>query len=86
MANLESSNSPQVKLFREWGQGIQTRDLGLISKGLHKDFRFVVYPRSLGKPEQTREEWLGQIAGVLKIWTADPEVSYFGCSNLVCRD
>ena len=83
---MASSDSPQVNLIQEWGQGFHKRDLSLLEKALHKDFRYITYPRSLGKPEQTREEWLGQIAGVLKIWTADPEVSYFGCSNLVCRD
>ena len=44
---------------------------------MHKDFRCVNYPRSLGKPEQTREELLEHWAGIISLW-ADTEVSYIG--------
>ena len=76
MANPESSDSPQVKFFLEWGQIFQTADLNLIAKCLHRDFRCILYPKSLGKPEETREEWLERLAGVLSLWTAGHEVGY----------
>ena len=87
MADPESSDSPQVKLLREWGRGFQTRDLGLIAKALHKDYRYVTSPKSIGRPEETREEWLERHAGVLSLWSAEPEVSYIGRSfNPLLRD
>jgi hypothetical protein len=76
MANPESSDSPQVKFLYEWSQIFQTGDLDLIAKALHKDFRYVICPKSLGKPEETREEWLERFAGVLSLWTAGHDVSY----------
>ena len=86
MANQESSNSPQVNLIQEWGQGFHQRDLSLLEKALHKDFHYITYPRSLGRPDRTKEEWLEQFGGVLKLWTAAPVVSYIGCSNSLYRD
>ena len=67
--------------MHQWGRGLQTRDLDLIAKPLHKDFRYVAYPRSLGKPEQTKEEYLGHYAGIISLWAADLEVSYIGYSS-----
>lgn len=63
--------------MHEWGQGFRRRDLDHISKTLHKEYRHTTYPRSLGKPEQTREEWLEQFAGIMGLWTG-LEVSYVG--------
>jgi len=77
MSESESTNSPQVKLMHGWGQGFKKRDLDLIAKCLHKDYRHTTYPRSLNKPEQTREEWLQQFAGIISLWT-DLEASYIG--------
>ena len=72
--------SPQIKLFLECSQGFQTRDPALIAKTLHKDFRNIYYPRSLNYPEQTKEEFVGQWAGMMSLWIANPEVNYIGCS------
>jgi hypothetical protein len=81
MADPESSDSPQVRLVRECCRGFQTRDLDLAAKSLHKDFRYVPYPKSLGRPEQTKEEWLEQYAKIISLWTADSEVGYIECSS-----
>ena len=78
MSDLESTDSPQVKLIHEWGQGFKKRDLDLIAKFLHKDYRHTTYLRSLGRPEQTKEEWLQQFAGVIGLWT-DLEASCIVC-------
>ena len=80
MADQESSDSLQTKLFLDCSQAMQTKDLNVIAKYLHKDFHNVSYPRSLGKPEQTKEEWLEEWAGILSLWTGEPDVSYIGCS------
>ena len=76
--SLENSDSPQVKLMLEWDRGFQERDLDLIAKSLHKDYRHTTHPRSLGRPEQTREQWLDHIASVLSLWTSH-EVSVISC-------
>jgi hypothetical protein len=76
MANPESSDSPQVNLFLECSRGFQKNDLGAMAKSLHKDCRYIAYPRSLGKPDQTKEEWLEQWAAVVSLWTGELEVSY----------
>ena len=51
MSDLGSSDSPQVKLTHEWAQTFKTKDIDLIAKTLHKDYRQITYPRSLGRPE-----------------------------------
>ena len=87
MTDSESSDSPQIKLYRECCQAFLARDPDLIAKATHKDYRYVAYPRSLGKPEQTKEEWLGQYAGIINLWTSDSEVSHVGfCLDLLRRD
>ena len=80
MADPENSDSPQVKLFRESALGFETRDLDLLAKTLHNDFRYVAYPKSLGHPDQTKEQWLERCAGIFSVWTVGPKVSYIGCS------
>jgi hypothetical protein len=74
MASPETSDSPQVKFFLECSRGYQKKDLDVIAKSLHKDCRYVAYPRSLGRPDQTKEEWLEQWAGILSLWTGELEV------------
>ena len=81
MASPESSDSPQIKFIQECSRGFKTRDLAILAKNLHKDFRNITYPRSLGQPEQTKEEFLECWTGVISLWAADPEVSYIRCSS-----
>jgi hypothetical protein len=81
MADPKNPDSPQIKLFHEITRGFQTRDPALIAKTLHKDFRNIYYPRSLGHPEQTKEDFVGQWAGMMSLWTANPEVNCIGCSS-----
>ena len=70
MSDPQDTSSPQVNLIHEWAQGFRARDLSLMAKVLHKDYRNVTYPRSLGTQEETREEWLEKMAGVVTIWTS----------------
>jgi hypothetical protein len=79
MADQESSDSPQIKILLECSQAFQAGNLDVCAKYLHKDFRNVTYPRSLGKPDQTKEEWLEEWVGILSM--GELEVSYIGCSS-----
>lgn len=69
MSSLEDSDSPQLKLVNEWSRGFPEKNLDVIGKHLHKDFRRFTYPRSIGQPEQTKDEWLTHFAGVIKFST-----------------
>ena len=75
LASLANSDSPQIKLIQEWGLAFDKKNLDLIAKTLHKDYRHTTYPQSLGKPEKTRKEWLEHIAGVIGLWT-EQDVSH----------
>ena len=82
---MSNSTSPQVKFVHEWFQVLQTRDLDRVANFLHKDYRNTLYPRSLGTPEQTKEEWLEHAAERYKLWTSW-EVSCIGCHQApLCR-
>lgn len=74
MSNPESSDSPQVKFVLEWRQSFNKKDVDLIGKSLHEDYRRIKYPRSLGKPDQTKEEWLKEFGEFLNLW-AENKVS-----------
>jgi hypothetical protein len=78
MADSENSDSPQIRLFRECGRGFLTNDPVLLTKAMHKDYRCVNYPRSLSKPEQTREELIEHWAEIVSLWVTVTEVSYVG--------
>jgi len=58
-------NSPQITLINEWNEGFKQMDVDILAKCLHKDFRRVVYPRSIGQPEQNKEEWLKEITAII---------------------
>ena len=75
------TDSPQVRLVRECILGLAKNDLATAAKLLHKDYRRIIYPRSLGKPVVAREEWLKQCGQMIGHWT-DSEVSCGSfCSN-----
>ena len=67
--------------------GFHTGNPDLIAKALHNDYRYVSYPRSLGRPEQTKEERLEEFTGIISILVSGAEVSCIGCpSDLLRRD
>ena len=75
MSDLETYDSPQIKIVSEFVRGFKESDTALLAKHLHKDFRRIIHPRSLGVPDLNREEWLENMAGVLSI-TTELEVSH----------
>ena len=64
--------------MHEWDRAFGNKDMDLLAKLLHKDYRYTGYPRSLGKPDKTKEEWLEHTKGILNIRTAH-EVRYIDC-------
>ena len=67
---MSYSDSPQAKLMNEWHEAFGKKDIDLLTKPLHKDFRYAVYPRSLNMPEQSKDEWYAQTAATINLWTS----------------
>jgi len=65
MSNLETNGSPQLELVRSFILGIEKGDMDEVGKTMHKDHRRFTYPRSLGKPVQTKEEYLQHAGAVI---------------------
>jgi len=80
----QDTDSPQLKFVFKWGQGFDKGDLAAIAECMHKDFRHKLYPASLGKPEQTKEEFLADYGRVVGL-TADSKVSYLSYYSELCR-
>lgn len=74
--NTASSESPAVAFMHSWGQGFVKKDVDIIAKHLHHDYRHFIYPKSLGIPEATREEYLQHMRKVISLWS-DNEVNRF---------
>ena len=62
-------SSPQFQLINEWNDGFATLNVELLAKPLHKDFRRVIHPKSIGLPEQNKEDWIKEITGILSFAT-----------------
>ena len=75
MSSSQTTDSPQVKFARELAQAFQTRDVGFLAKSIHKDYRRVSYPRSMGKPDRTGEEWVQDVTEKVGLWAGDSEAS-----------
>jgi len=57
-------SSPQITLLSNWNDRLTEMNMEIIGKHFHKDFRRPVYPRSLGQPEQNKEEFLEEVSGI----------------------
>ena len=76
MSGPQTSYSPQVERFYSLAEAYKRKDVNFIAKHLHKDFRRIGYPRSLGKSEQNADEWLKETAEMMNIWTGDSKASH----------
>jgi len=75
MSSAEITDSPQVRLMHSLVEGFRNKDMDHVAKLLHKEHRRITYPRSIGKPEQTKEEYLRHTGEVMGLWLdADPTV------------
>jgi hypothetical protein len=68
MSSAEITDSPQVRLMHSLVEGFRNKDMDYVAKLLHKDHRRITYPRSIGKPEQTKEEYLQHTREVVGLW------------------
>lgn len=70
MSNPQSPDSPQVKFIRLFVQGHEKRDIDHLAKHWYNDLRRITYPRSLGLPVETREEWFQSTTELISRWTS----------------
>ena len=49
--------------------------MNLLAKNLHKDFRRVIYPKSLGVRDLAKEEWLNNMKEIVT-FTAELKVNH----------
>lgn len=81
---MSNADSPKVELMLKLARAFETKDTGLLAKHVHKDYHRIIYPRSLGIPEQTGEEWLRNSAESMSLWAGDSKARYSGSySNLL---
>jgi hypothetical protein len=71
-------SSPQIKLIIDWFEGVTEKNVEIIGKHLHKDFRRTIYPQYLGLPEQSKEEILIEASAIMGIATG-LDVSHIVC-------
>ena len=79
MSCSETADSPQIRLLHSFIDGMTKRDVDLVAKTFHKDFRRAVYPRSLNAPEYNKEKWLQELTEIFGVLTEDGKVSHIGC-------
>lgn len=77
--------SPQIKLIGEFDQAMIERNLNLLAKYLHKDYRHVIRPQSLGKPPVNRDEWLATMAEVFSSPIQFEKASYTGSHSVLTQ-
>jgi hypothetical protein len=62
-------SSPQIKLICDWNDAFTKMSVESFGKLMHKDFRRSIHPRSIGQPEQGKEEALKELSGILDFVT-----------------
>ena len=82
MSSTEIADSPQVQIVRSFCEAFKNRDMDSIAKFLHKDHRRITYPRSVGVPERTGEEYLQHTAKLMSLWI-DSQASYINSNTLL---
>jgi hypothetical protein len=83
MSSVQTTDSPQVRFIHDFVEGYKKRDMSYIAKHVHKDFRRIAYPKSLGMPEKTGEEWIRGIEENMSLLADDDEASYTNIQSML---
>lgn len=73
---MSNPGSQKVELILKLVRAFEMKNMDFLETHVHKDYRRITYPRSLGKAEQTGEEWLQDSAEIMNLWTGDGKASY----------
>lgn len=69
MSTPVTTGSPQLQLVHSLIDAFKRSNVDDIALLLHKDHRRIYHPRSFGKPEETKEQWLKQVAVFTGQWS-----------------
>jgi len=71
-------SSPQIKLLSSWNDAFTELNAESVGTHFHKDLRRSIYPRSIGQPEQSKEDLLKEISAWIS-HTTEFNVGYTPC-------
>lgn len=74
MSSTETTGSPRAQFFAFFLEEYKYKDINRVAQYLHKDHRRITYPKSIGKPDQTKEEYIKHTGEVMNYW-ADVKAS-----------
>jgi len=66
---LFDPNSPQLKAAHDWIDAYLTRDIDRIGAVASRDYTHQTLPKSIGLPEERREEYIKRCGGLLPTFT-----------------
>jgi hypothetical protein len=65
-----NANTPQLEAVQRWIDAYCSLDLRRIGLLFSKDFKHQTLPRSIGRPEETKEAYLKRFGEVLPMFTS----------------
>ncbi len=71
-------NSPQIKLISDWNEGYNQLNVEILEELMHKDFRYLVYPQTIGELETSKEVWIEAVAKLFG-YLIEVDVGYTSC-------
>ena len=69
MATTIDPVTPQLKAARRWIDAYNTLDINEIDGLFPKNYKHLTLPKSMGLPEETKEEYLQRYGGFLSVFT-----------------
>ena len=68
MVNIEAT-TPQLKVFQKWIDAFSSLDITEIDPILSKNYIYETFPKSIGLPDETKEEFIKRYKGTLTLFT-----------------
>jgi len=68
MVSIDVS-TPQLKATQKWIEAYAAIDLGKINVVTSKNYKHQTLPKSIGLPEETKEEYIRRLTGTLPLFT-----------------
>ena len=68
MATVDAS-TPQLKVVQKWIDAYVSLDINNLNTVFSKDYKHQTLPKSMGIPEETKDEYIKRYGGVLPLFT-----------------
>ena len=69
MADINTT-TPQLKAVKRWIDAYASFDIQKIDSLFSRNFKHQTLPKSLGRAEETREDYIARLGGVLPMFTS----------------